>query len=886
MVRRSLYIALAVLVALLALLWVARAWLAGEVARRYFAAHGVTGTVAITDLGLSGVSGSFALGPADARDLSARRILLRFDPLSFLPKVVEVRLDDPVIHARVDAKGRVTLPALQAWLDSLPKAQGPSRWVSDDLAVALTGMTLHLTTPAGAIRIAGDVKLVRNLPVVAHLTAGPAAIAWNSTTLALRAARLDYDSTGRLRLHLAGDARHPALTAQGLDADLYATGFYWRALPNGLSLAVDDLHVVAKAASLQAGQSLASPAIDLHLTHGQAQLENGALRGRAHAEGHAEAGFDPRLADALKSDPALAKAAARNLARLKADFAADVGLENQVPTLMPTKPLQITGADGGRLTLTGGPRAWHVVLAGRGLPAITADVAGLTMKDGIAADLGLSARFDYGLARGVALKGHGAMAWRQGRLTFVGDDRCTDVSLAGFATLARGAHASLCPEGGVPLLAADAKGWAFHAAMRGASAMLPLPNADLTKGEALIDLAQKGAARTGRIILAQAVIADRTLPIRYKPMTGAGLITLAGNRWRGQLDVKSDKTALGQVAFTHDMGTGTGSAHIDAPKLAFAADGFQPSDLSPLLAALKHTDGAARFSGDLAWSGKGMTSSGDLAVAGLDFITPMGKAHTVKTAIHFTSLLPPATAPNQAVTIDRIDWTIPFSHFALAFGMGSQAVTVDHVDTDFAQGHASLGAFTIKLDDPAHLSGTVLFSTVALQSLIAASNLSGKIKVDGTVSGAIPFTLSPEGFRIQDGHIAADRGGRLSIARSLWMQGTAAISSNAVQDFAYQALENMAFDRLTADLKSVAGGRLQIVFHIVGKNDPPTHQVAEVALTDVLNGTALYKPIPLPSGTPIDLTLDTSLNFDELLKSYAQAWSKSLSPGAGAGAKP
>ena len=71
------------------------------------------------------------------------------------------------------------------------------------------------------------------------------------------------------------------------------------------------------------------------------------------------------------------------------------------------------------------------------------------------------------------------------------------------------------------------------------------------------------------------------------------------------------------------------------------------------------------------------------------------------------------------------------------------------------------------------------------------------------------------------------------------------------------------------------------------KSAPPKPQVAEVAFADILNGTALYKPIPLPSGTPIDLTLDTSLNFDELLKSYAEAWSKSLSPpDATPGAKP
>jgi hypothetical protein len=165
------------------------------------------------------------------------------------------------------------------------------------------------------------------------------------------------------------------------------------------------------------------------------------------------------------------------------------------------------------------------------------------------------------------------------------------------------------------------------------------------------------------------------------------------------------------------------------------------------------------------------------------------------------------------------------------------------------------------------------------------------VKLEGKVSGHIPFAMGPDGFRITNGHVAADGPGRLSVDRSLWTQGEAAINSNAVQDFAYQALENLAFDQMSAELNSVANGRLQIVFHIKGKSAPPKPQVAEVAITDIINGTALYKPIPLPSGTPIDLTLDTSLNFDELLKSYAEAWSKTLDPegqpdSSAVGAKP
>ena len=77
-------------------------------------------------------------------------------------------------------------------------------------------------------------------------------------------------------------------------------------------------------------------------------------------------------------------------------------------------------------------------------------------------------------------------------------------------------------------------------------------------------------------------------------------------------------------------------------------------------------------------------------------------------------------------------------------------------------------------------------------------------------------------------------------------------------------------------MNSVANGRLQVVLHIKGRNDPPKPQQAEIAVADVFNGTALQKKIDLPSNTPIDLTLDTSLNFDELLNSYAEAWSKAL----------
>jgi hypothetical protein len=311
--------------------------------------------------------------------------------------------------------------------------------------------------------------------------------------------------------------------------------------------------------------------------------------------------------------------------------------------------------------------------------------------------------------------------------------------------------------------------------------------------------------------------------------------------------------------------------------MVLAPGKLQPDTISPLLVAFRHAEGVARFSGDIRWTRAAITSEGVLNIDSLDFLTPLGKAHAVKTEMVFTSLLPPVTADNQEVNISRIDWTLPFSTVDLHFAFSPTAIKIGGVSTNIAEGHAGLGGFTINLADPKHIEGAATLSSIALGALVTASNLGSKVKLEGKISGSVPFVVAPEGFRIEKGHVASDGPGRLSIDRSLWTQG-GTVATSSVQDFAYQALENLAFDSLTADLNSVAGGRLSVLFHIKGHSDPPKPQTADIAVTDIINGTALQKQIPLPSGTPIDLTLDTSLNFDELLKSYAEAWSNTLSP--------
>ena len=83
-----------------------------------------------------------------APDFTADAVEVDFDPLSWSPIITQVRLINPVIRARMDAAGRITLPNLQLWLDSLSTNRNTkSPYISDDLAISLSHLRAMLATP-------------------------------------------------------------------------------------------------------------------------------------------------------------------------------------------------------------------------------------------------------------------------------------------------------------------------------------------------------------------------------------------------------------------------------------------------------------------------------------------------------------------------------------------------------------------------------------------------------------------------------------------------------------------------------------------------------------------------------------------------------------------
>jgi hypothetical protein len=88
-------------------------------------------------------------------------------------------------------------------------------------------------------------------------------------------------------------------------------------------------------------------------------------------------------------------------------------------------------------------------------------------------------------------------------------------------------------------------------------------------------------------------------------------------------------------------------------------------------------------------------------------------------------------------------------------------------------------------------------------------------------------------------------------------------------------MENLSFSTLEAGVSSTDKGRLGVLFHIKGEHDPKVVEKARIGLMELLNGSAFQRRIPLPAKTPVDLTLDTSLNFDELIAAWRRGWQES-----------
>ncbi|PZR33444.1 YdbH domain-containing protein [Caulobacter segnis] len=532
--------------------------------------------------------------------------------------------------------------------------------------------------------------------------------------------------------------------------------------------------------------------------------------------------------------------------------------------------------------------ALQVSLAGGGLPTVKALAPQWRMAGGVlTSPLSLAIEnFDLPPIQGVTGQVDGQARLAGGRFTLTAS-KCSPLTAKAYAlgdNPVTDIKAKLCPTKG-PLVLAGAGGWSAALKFEDGEGALAVAQAKLhgIKGEASFGGA--GGFDRASVRVDQAAVTDAAPERRFNPILAKGQLALTGGVWGGTFQAATPTGAsLGEIRLRHVVATGKGQADIDASKLLFAKDGLQPGDLSPLAGFAREAKGPASFTGVFAWDAKGAASRGRLVADRIDFTSPIGFVATLDGAIDFDSLAPLTTRPGQTLRIVRIDSLVPLTAVESVFRLSADALQLSKATFEAAKGRVSIEPTDVPLGVDKTISGVIVVEHLDLGELVAASSLAEKVKVQAVVDGRLPFTFGPEGLRFQQGKISAIQPGRLEISRAALSNVAASPADapgappappaqvNAIQDFAYQAMENLAFDQLEAVVNSTDKGRLGILFHIKGQHDPKVPEKARVGILDLIRGRAFDKRIALPAKTPVDLTLDTSLNFDELLAAWRRSF--------------
>ena len=565
------------------------------------------------------------------------------------------------------------------------------------------------------------------------------------------------------------------------------------------------------------------------------------------------------------------------------------------PRMFLPGALQVRADRGGVLSVSGrggapvigpGGGAMRLALKGADLPKVDADLVRLTFdRGGVSARGEVRAAGAMGPVRGATFDAAGTLRVAGGAATFTAD-RCAPVSADevdfGVNDIRR-LSVQLCPAGGAMFTLA-AGDWRLRARGAGLAAEAPFLQARIAGGAGVVGAGQAHGRLAVTAAFGEAKVFDTAPQTRFNPVQLSGAAKLADAHWTADLAFSTPAgVRVADAKLMDDVAAGTGGVTFETGPLVFAEGGLQPAQLSPLAQALgAPVVGGARFAGRLDWTARGATSGGVLTISGLDFQTPAGKLSGLRGAVAFASLSPLIAAPGQILRADRLDAVVPVTGMTADFGLDEQALTLRSGEAAMEGGTVRLETLRLPLAQGAALSGVAVFEGVQLHNIIEASPFGDRVDLDATVSGRAPFTSQAGKVRVAGAELHAIRPGRLSIRREA-LTGVAASGSlststgvaaevpanDTFTDFAYQAMENLAFDKLEAAIASRDDGRLGILAHIVGRHDPPKRQEIRLSLFDLIGRKFLSRPLPLPSDTGVDLTLDTTLNLDDLLADYA-----------------
>jgi hypothetical protein len=919
--------AVGVVLLLLATIYAARRQIAREAVTDWLRARGIVSESAFQELGPGRLVGRLRIGPPDRPDASVARAEIHYSLLGLLGgrglEVREVTLTRPVLRGEW-RNGRFSAGALDRLIAEYRKR--PPTPGAPSPRIRIEAGELQLATDYGLLRATLDAELANGRLVSLAARSAPASVKVADIAADLGPGELSARTDGgRLRLRASvpfRSARAAGAVAEDgrliADADLAYPEPSAAQVSAGRVAAAVSANTILLAGLRARGVQLEVNSADLRWTRAGGDRIAGALAGRAAVqalaakdlslsearttfEGDLAAGPDLNLRLAARgaatggwsglgaptagdsAEIAAVKRAARAFHVSLEGVSIAAGAHGLAARL--TAPARLRPATGGQGDLVPAGAGYRLAVAGGGLPKLTANLGRVAIANGAAtADGEIAAALSLGPLQKLEVTAAGTLRVAGGTAAFTAG-RCADVRVAhvelGENDVER-VSGRLCPTA-APLLRLGAGGWSLAARAEQVAADAPFLQARVSQGAGLVRMRDDRGRLSAEAAISAARVEDAAKATRFHPLQMSGRAGLAGDLWTAALDLRLPTgPTVAHADLRHDGPRAAGGVEIATPQLVFAPGGLQPAAISPLAKPLGDAvDGSARFTGQLRWAAGRSTSGGELVVPGLAFKSPLGQVSDLSGDISFDNLLPLTAPPGQRLRIASIAAPLPLSDASITFGLSETGVVIGSGEAAAGGGRLRIADVHVPFDPAAPIKGALQLDGVQLHDLVEASPFADRVDLDARVSGAIPFEAQGGKVRIASGHLQAVAPGRLSISRtaltSVAAQGAVEAppqaagelgSTDTFTDFAYQAMENLAFDQLDAQVATRPDGRLGVLFHITGYHDPPQHQEITLSWLDVIRRRFLGRKLPLPSDTGVDLTLDTTLNLDDLLADY------------------
>ncbi len=558
------------------------------------------------------------------------------------------------------------------------------------------------------------------------------------------------------------DDKQPALVMGPTLGDAYVIGVGFQARPDGLPTVSG--HVDARVTLDAAGQAILETAevvIDaVRQRYGNLDL---ALSGATLAISSASGGFDGSLKGRLALSGTMPGDIGVDAMRI--DFAGDLSQRGDLYTF---RPQACAGLKLKRLLLAG------VALSPGPMQVCPPSVGGgVAARVDLAADGGPMAELRFSLTSSAF---SGAPAGTRSTATAAWHGTTPRVSVAVWGGL-------------------DGRGWRGKVEAGGGEIIAD----DLLIGASGLELyvefdaGKKGTRAAAR--LNGLNITDRRRQKLFLPLGFSGTGSLAGQGAKFELAAKLAPDVVLSVKGTHDLAHGRGEAMFVLPPVTLAPTGFSINKLTPLAAGvLTDVAGRVEADGQFAWSARGITSSGRLAVKDLAAGMSQAQFAGIEGELRFSDILALKTDKEQTLRIGFLDAGIPLVGGEIVYAMdGDDAIKVISAQWPFAGGRIGAANVTVGFDGavPDITFGVDGIDTAELLKLADIAGLQG----GGRLSGSIPLRMEKDGPAIRGARVASTGGGtvryRSAEAGAVLAQGgnSGEILAKALNDFRYSRLE-------------------------------------------------------------------------------------------------